>query len=83
MPRGVRTEKTYTGKALEIQKKIEKLQAELATAKEELKVAYREQLKAEKQTAKKAQKAASEKIMKAISNSGKTPEEILAFLGEK
>lgn len=80
MPRGVRAERTYTGKAAEIQKKIEKLQAELKAAKEELKQAYKEQLKQEKQAKKKAEKATSDKIMKAVASSNKTPEEILAFL---
>lgn len=80
MPRGVKVERTYTGKALEVQKKIEKLQADLKVAKEELKQAYKEQLKQEKQAKKKAEKAASEKIMKAIASSNRSPEEILAFL---
>lgn len=91
MPRGPKKEINYTGKAAKVQEKVQKLQAELAAAKEELKAAYKEQLKAEKAAAKKAQKEAAEaaqkamrenkaKLLKAIENSGKSPEEILDFL---
>lgn len=91
MPRGVKKEIVYTGKAAKLNEKVQKLDAELKAAKEELKVAYREQLKAEKAAlakekkesaiaAKKALKENQAKILKAIQNSGKSPEEILNLI---
>lgn len=91
MPRGPKKEITYTGKAAKINEKVIKLESDLKAAKEELKAAYKEQLKAEKTAARKAEKDAAmaakkalkenkTKLMKAIEVSGKTPEEILAFL---
>lgn len=91
MPRGVRKEVVYTGKAAKLNEKVQKLEADLKSTKEELKVAYVEQLKAEKAAlakekkaaaiaAKKAMKENKAKILKAIQESGKSPEEILAFL---
>lgn len=91
MPRGVKPEITYTGKAAKLNEKVVKLEADLKAAKEELKAAYKEQIKAEKVAeakakkeaaiaAKKALKESKEKLLKAIEESGKTPEEILAML---
>ena len=91
MPRGVKREVVYTGKALKLHEKIQKLETDLRAAKEELKVAYKEQLKAEKvaaakekkenaAAAKKALKENQAKILKAIQDSGKTPEEILELI---
>lgn len=82
MPRGPRKEITYTGKAAKIHEKILKLEAELKTAKEELKVAYKEQLKEEKEAAKKMSKAKQAELMKIIKESGKTTEEIMELLNE-
>ncbi len=48
MPRGVKKEIAYTGKAAKLNEKIQKLEADLRNTKEELKAAYKEQLKAEK-----------------------------------
>ena len=83
MPRGVRKAITYTGKAATVYEKVQKLEAELKTAKDELKIAYKEQIKAEKEAAKKALKADEAKLLKAIKESGKTAEEILAMLANK
>lgn len=91
MPRGVKKEVVYTGKALKLHEKVQKLEADLKTTKEELKIAYKEQLKAEKVAlakekkaatiaAKKAMKENKARILKAIQESGKSPEEILALL---
>ncbi len=91
MPRGVKREVVYTGKALKLHEKIQKMETDLRAAKEELKVAYKEQLKAEKaaiarekkETAAAAKKALKEnqaKILRAIQDSGKSPEEILEML---
>lgn len=91
MPRGVKKEITYTGKAAKIYEKVQKLENDLKTAKEELKIAYAEQVKAEKAAelkakkeaaaaAKKAVKECKLKILKAIEESGKSPEEILELL---
>lgn len=90
MPRGVRKEVVYTGKAAKLNEKIQKMETELKSAREELKIAYKEQLKAEKMAvakekkataaAKKAMKENKAKILKAIQESGKSPEEILALL---
>lgn len=80
MPRGVKREIVYTGKAAKIQEKILKLEADLKSAKEELKMAYKEQLKEEKDAAKKTSKANQQKIMKIIKESGKTTEEIIELL---
>ena len=80
MPRGVRKEKVYTGKALKVYEKVQKLEADLKAAKEELKVAYREQQKLEKQSAAKEKKETQAMLLKVINESGKTPEEIMELL---
>ena len=80
MARGVRKAVTYTGKAAKIHEKVLRLEAELKTAKEELKAAYKEQLKEEKRLKQKEEKEKKEQILKIIDQSGKTPEEILEIL---
>ena len=80
MPRGVRKERVYTGKALKVYEKVQKLEADLKAAKEELKVAYREQQKLEKQSVAKEKKEAQAMLLKVIKESGKTPEEIMELL---
>ena len=80
MPRGVRTEKVYTGKAAKVHERILKLEADLKAAKEELKAAYKEQLKEERLAKQKLDKENKAKILKLIGSSGKTPEEIIEFL---
>ena len=51
MPRGVKKEIVYTGKALKLHEKILKMESDLKAAKEELKIAHKKQLKAEKAAA--------------------------------
>ena len=80
MARGKRKVITYTGKALKVFEKIQRLESELKNAREELKIAYKEQLKAEKEVAIKAKKENQDKILKAIDESGMTTEEILNML---
>ena len=80
MPRGVKKQIEYTGKAAKINEKVQKLEAELKAAKEELKAAYKAQVKEEKKAAAAEAKAKKDEVYKAIQNSDKTPEEILAFL---
>lgn len=87
----VKKEIVYTGKALKLHEKVVKLEFDLKTAKEELKIAYKEQLKAEKAAeakakkeadiaAKKAFKEKQKELMIAIQESGKTPDEIIEML---
>ena len=94
MPRGVKKEIVYTGKALKLHEKILKMESDLKAAKEELKIAYKEQLKAEKAAAikekktaaaaaKKAMRENKAKLLKAIEESGKSTEEILALLSDE
>ena len=80
MPRGVRKERVYTGKALKAYEKVQKLEADLKAAKEELKVAYKEQQKLEKESAAKEKKETQAMLLKVIKESGKTPEEIMELL---
>ena len=80
MARGRRKEVTYTGKALKVYEKVQRLEAELKDAKTELKIAYKEQIKEEKEAAIRAKKENQEKILRAIEESGKTTEEILTLL---
>ena len=80
MARGRRKEVTYTGKALKVYEKVQRLEAELKDAKAELKIAYKEQIKEEKEAAIRAKKENQEKILRAIEESGKTTEEILPLL---
>ena len=80
MPRG--KERVYTGKALQINNKIQDLEAELKQLRADLKVAYKEQLKAEKAASAAKEKADMEKLIKAIKKSGKSPEEVLAMIEE-
>ena len=80
MARGRKKEVTYTGKALKVYEKVQRLEAELKDAKAELKIAYKEQIKEEKEAAIRAKKENQEKILRAIEESGKTTEEILTLL---
>ena len=80
MARGRRKEVTYTGKALKVYEKVQRLEAKLKDAKAELKIAYKEQIKEEKEAAIRAKKENQEKILRAIEESGKTTEEILTLL---
>ena len=80
MARGKRKVITYTGKALKVFEKIQRLESELKNAREELKIAYKEQLKEEKEFAIKAKKENQDKILKAIDESGMSTEEILVLL---
>ena len=80
MARGKRKIVTYTGKALKVFEKIQRLESELKNAREELKVAYKEQLREEKESAIRAKKENQDKILKAIDESGMTTEEILVLL---
>ena len=80
MPRGVRKERVYTGKALKVYEKVQKLEADLKAAKEELKVAYKEQQKLEKASVAKEKKETQAMLLKVIKESGKTPEEIMELL---
>lgn len=80
MPKGVRKEVVYTGKAAKIHERIQKLETELKTLKAELKVAYNEQVKAEKEAAQKEKKESQRLLLKAIKESGKTTEEIMEML---
>lgn len=93
MPRGVKKEIVYTGKALKAHEKVLKLEADLKATKEELKIAYKEQIKAEKAAAARDKKAAAiaakkelkenkAKIIKAIQESGKTIDEIMELLNK-
>ena len=72
MARGRRKEVTYTGKALKVYEKVQRLEAELKDEKAELKIAYKEQIKEEKEAAIRAKKENQEKILRAIEESGKT-----------
>lgn len=80
MTRGKRKIVTYTGKALKVFEKVQRLESELKNAREELKIAYKEQLKEEKESAIRAKKENQDKILKAIDESGMTTEEILTML---
>lgn len=80
MARGKRKVITYTGKALKVFEKIQRLESELKNAREELKIAYKEQLREEKESAIRVKKENQEKILKAIEESGMTTEEILVLL---
>ena len=80
MPRGVRKERVYTGKAAKANEKVLKLEAELKAAKEEREAAYKEQLKAEKESRKKEKQETQAMLLKVIKESGKTPEEIMELL---
>lgn len=80
MARGKRKVITYTGKALKVFEKIQRLESELKNAREELKIAYKEQLKEEKESAIREKKENQDKILKAIEESGMTTEEILVLL---
>ena len=80
MARGKRKVITYTGKALKVFEKIQRLESELKNAREELKIAYKDKLKEEKESAIRAKKENQDKILKAIEESGMTTEEILVLL---
>lgn len=80
MPRGVKKEIEYTGKAAKVFEKVQKLEADLKAAKEELKVTYRAQVKEEKAAAKALENSQKEGLMKALKSSNKSMDEIMGFL---
>lgn len=91
MPKGIKKEKIYKGKALKAYEKVQKLENELKIARAKLKELYKEQVKAEKTAEVKARKKAAiaakkeineknQELLKAIENSGKSHEEILELL---
>ena len=77
MPRGVRKQVEYTGKAAKAQEKVLRLQQELQRARQDLKTAYREQLREEKAAAGKKAKEEQAILLRAFKNSGKSVEEVL------
>jgi len=81
MPRGVRKQVEYTGKAAKAQEKVLRLQEELQQARRELKAAYREQLREEKAAAGKKAKEDQAILLRAFKNSGKSVEEVLQAIG--
>lgn len=81
MPRGVRKQVEYTGKAAKAQEKVLRLQEELQQARRELKAAYREQLREEKTAAGKKAKEDQAVLLRAFKNSGKSVEEVLQAIG--
>lgn len=83
MPRGVKREIVYTGQAAKAHEKVVRLETELKTAREELKKAVKKQEQEEKAAKAKEAKEFQNKVLKAIKESGKSPEEILAFLEKK
>lgn len=52
MPKGVRKERIYTGKAAKLDEKVKSLEAALKEAKTERDLAYKEQLKEERKAKK-------------------------------
>lgn len=91
MPKGIKKEKNYKGKALKAYEKVQKLENELKAAREKLRELYKEQLKeeraaeakAKKRAAMEAKKEKKEKdaeLLKAIEDSGKSHEQILELL---
>ena len=77
MPKGVKRDITYTGKAAELDKQLKELEA---------KVKETRQLKQERAAAKNAaaaeKKATLKAVEKALSKGNKSAEEIIAFLNE-
>lgn len=83
MPKGVRVERVYTGKAAKLDEKVKSLEAQLKDAKAERDAAYKEQLREERK-AKKSQSAKLEKeLLKAAKDSGMPVEEIIEMLKNK
>ena len=82
MPRGVKKEIVYTGKALKLHEKILKMESDLKATKEEEAAAIKEK-KAAAAAAKKAMRENKAKLLKAIEESGKSAEEILALLSNE
>ncbi len=80
MPRGVKKEIVYTGKAAKINERVQKLEAELKAAKAELKAAYKEQLKEERLAKQKSEKEKTAQLLKLIEQSGKSPDELIELL---
>lgn len=91
MPKGIKKEKIYKGKALKAYEKVQKLENELKIARANLKELYKEQIKEEKAAEKKARKKAAiaakkemdeknRELLKAFENSGKSHDEILDLL---
>lgn len=91
MPKGIKKEKNYTGKALKAYEKVQKLENELKIARERLKELYKEQVRAEKAAeikerkkaaiaAKKEKNEKNQELLRAIENSGKSHDEIIELL---
>lgn len=60
MPKGVRKERIYTGKAAKLDEKVKSLEAALKEAKTERDLTYKEQLKEERKAKKELLKTAKE-----------------------
>lgn len=86
MPKGVKRDITYTGKAAELDKQLKELEAKVKETREARNAAYKEQLKQERAAAKNAaaaeKKATLKAVEKALSKGNKSAEEIIAFLNE-
>lgn len=77
MPRGVKREVTYTGRAARVQEKVQRLETELREARAELKQAYKEQQKEEHAAQSRKAKEEQQALLRAIKSSGKSVQEIL------
>ena len=72
MPKGVRKERIYTGKAAKLDEKVKSLEAALKEAKAERDLAYKEQLKEER----KAKKEQNSKLEKELLKTAVLPFEV-------
>ena len=86
MPKGVKRDITYTGKAAELDKQLKELETKVKETREARNAAYKEQLKQERAAAKNAaaaeKKATLKAVEKALSKGNKSAEEVIAFLNE-
>lgn len=75
MPKGVRKERIYTGKAAKLDEKVKSLEAALKEAKTERDLAYKEQLKEERK--------AKKELLKTAKESGVPYPELIDFIKAK
>lgn len=83
MPKGVRKERIYTGKAAKLDEKVKSLEAALKDAKAERDAAYKEQLKEERKAKKEQNNKLEKELLKTAKESGVPYPELIDLIKSK
>lgn len=83
MPKGIRKERIYTGKASKLDEKVKSLEAALKEAKAERDLAYKEQLKEERKAKKEQNNKLEKELLKTAKESGVPYPELIDLIKAK